>query len=161
MFPSVALSLSLSDSASLGKSRPFSDTPLVLSHTHPLSIPFSVSLFSFQPSIQLCAFLSFISGVFEARENAVASGVVQSDRMMSLKEAEAHWTDIQTTSVNIRIENLNRNGEETHFEYAFPNLSPNSSQSLFYSSVNMFLLNVKYSSFPVLLPKEFTTEAVF
>lgn len=98
---SVFLSICLSVSVSLGKSRPFADTSLLLTHTHIYFLSLSVyHSCSFQSSIHLPAFLLSVSGVFEARAAAVASGVIQCDRTTSITQAEACWTSLYTGSHN-------------------------------------------------------------
>lgn len=87
VFPSICLSVSVSP----GKSRPFADTPLT--HTHIYFLPLSVyHSYSFLPSIHLPAFLPSVSGVFEARAAAVASGIIQCNRVTSITQAQACWT---------------------------------------------------------------------
>lgn len=48
--------------------------------------------------LSIPAFLPSVSGVFEARAAAVASGVIQCDRMMSITQSQACWTSPQTAS---------------------------------------------------------------
>ncbi len=94
---SVYLSLRLSVSVPQGKLRPFADTHLSLFHTHIYFLSLSVyHSCSFHPSIHLPVFLLSISGVFQARAAAVASGVIQCDRMKSITHAQASWTGLQT-----------------------------------------------------------------
>ena len=86
------LSICLFVSASRGKSRPFADTPLSLTHTYTFSLFLYITLvLSIHLSIHLTAFLPTVSGVFGARASTVASGVIQCDRMMSITQAQACW----------------------------------------------------------------------
>lgn len=90
---SLCFRLSVSLSVRLRGNRGPLLTHLSRSHTdiHFLSLSVYHSCSSI-PSIHLPAFLPTVSGVFEARAAAVASGVIQCNRMTSITQAQACWT---------------------------------------------------------------------
>lgn len=125
----------LSDSAPLGKSRPLADTPL--SFTSTLSLYFCISLSS-HPAIHLLAFLPFISWVFEARETP--SRAIHCNRMMSVTQAEACRTGVQTVRFNTH--KYWRWRKNKYGNFAFLILSPVHFRSQFMAHE---ILNVKLS----------------
>lgn len=128
---SLSISISLSDSASLGKLRPFPDTPLVLSHTHiHFQSLFSLSLVFF-PTIYptLCISSLHLRGIWSQRRCCHIRGCSEWQN----DDSQRGWGPLDW-HIDHQCQYMNRKYKHgwtgnTHFEYAFPNLSPDPSKA--------------------------------